>query len=355
MYGLTSINSASVKDSMLLDSRSAIEAIGVLDRAPVSAKFVLVINENNELVGTISDGDIRRGLMRGVDINGPISLFMHRQPRCLSAKYDAAAVEAALNDVKSPFPFLPVLDDARRVIDVLAQIDETTSEAVALIMAGGFGTRLGERTKLQPKPLIDVDGKPLLEYVLQQLENSSIKKIYISTFYLGEQILQYLKDTSRDKDVVVLKEETPLGTAGSLGLVPCEAYDKLIITNADVLTDLSFDSILKFQGAHKKFASIAVAEHQVQIPFGVIKHDANGNLLSINEKPLVKNFVAAGIYCFPASVTSLLRCKEKIDMPELISRMIDEGYEIKTFPIHEYWIDVGTPEDLAKVAQNYKI
>lgn len=353
MRRLSNIGLASVAEFIMLDEKPALEAINILDSAPPFAKFVVVVNSRMELIGTVSDGDIRRGLLNGNDILSPISFFMNTAPKYLHANFSPAEVDDALRDVKSAFPFLPVLDKKMKVVDVLVKDGHRTKRVAALIMAGGYGKRLGSRTKSQPKPLVEVDGKPLLEYALSQIEASCAEEIYISTFYLSEQILQYLKDTGRDKSVHLIEENRPLGTAGAIGLLPHNNFDKLIVTNADVLTELNFDSILNFHWFEGKSASIAVAEHHVHIPFGVINHDADGHLLSISEKPVIKNFVAAGIYCFPNSVVPIVDVDQKMDMPELLARMIADGYKIRTFPIHEYWSDVGTPEDLARASREF--
>ena len=219
-------------------------------------------------------------------------------------------------------------------------------------MAGGYGKRLGKRTKNKPKPLVKIKGKPILEHLFKKIEKLKVQNTFISVHYLKEQINDFLVQTKRRNKVKILAEKSPLGTAGSLKLLPALKSSNILIVNGDILTTLDFDALINFHSKNNSDATIAVANHLIEIPYGVIRYDNEGKFLNLEEKPNINNYVSAGIYCLSNKILKLLKSKEYLDMPDLLNRAKKEGMNIMVFPIHENWTDIGMPRDLIKARKN---
>jgi dTDP-glucose pyrophosphorylase len=307
--------------------------------------FLLVCGENNKLLGTLTDGDIRRGIIQGLDLNSEVKNCMEKKSSTGKIGEKNYNIDL-LKKISSVSFFLPIVDKENCVVNILVNIRENLSFN-ALIMAGGYGKRLGGLTKNTPKPMIKVAGNPIIENVLVNLENSNnIAKIYISTFYLSNQIAAYIKERKNDIDIDIIEEEVPLGTAGSIQLLKNIEKNHLLVVNADIITKLNFSSLMQFHIKRKFDATIAVSKYAVKVPYGVIEYDNNGNFNKIKEKPNIVHYVSAGIYILSPGFQKLVSNRGKIDMPELLSIGKKEGFKIGLFPLHEEWSDIGRPEDL---------
>ena len=313
--------------------------------------FLIVVNKKKKLLGTITDGDIRRSLIAGKSLKGKVDDFMQKTP---IKAYDNNSdnFETLLSRIDTYFPFLPVLNKNDNLVKiVINDVDEKIPLNV-LIMAGGYGKRLGDKTKNKPKPLVNVRGKPLLEHIFKNIEKIKVQNIFISVHHLKEQIHDFLTKTKRKNKVKVLTERRPLGTAGSLKLLPNIKKSNILVVNGDILTTLDFEALINFHSKNNSDATIAVANHLVEIPYGVIRHDIKGNFLNLEEKPNINNYVSAGIYCLSNKILKLLDVREYIDMPELLNRGKKKGMNIMIFPIHENWTDIGRPKDLIEAKKN---
>ena len=214
-------------------------------------------------------------------------------------------------------------------------------------MAGGLGSRLGERTRITPKPLLPVAGRPILDHVLQNLELAGIGRICVSVHHLADQIECFVAERENRASIAVVHESRQLGTAGAIGLLDSEVrLDSLLVVNGDVITGIDYGALHDFHERHGFDATVAVAHHEVEIPFGVIRYSADGLLDQIDEKPKIKNFVAAGVYYLSPTYLALVKADEQIDMPTLLNRGKEIGLKAGLVPIHEYWTDVGRPDDL---------
>jgi dTDP-glucose pyrophosphorylase len=324
--------------------RQVMEAIN--SRA-TAYQFQLILDSDGWLLGTITDGDIRRAILRGVELTASATECMFHGPTVGKMGKDRENF-AKVRSLVARTRFLPVLDVNGKLAHLLVNDADSVGGVRALIMAGGFGKRLGSRTKSKPKPLISVGGRPILEHLIEGLEASNVTEIYISVHYLSEQIERFIRDRETKVPVQFLHEEEPLGTAGAVGLLPEDISEQFIITNADVLTQLDYGALRDFHFQHECDATIAVAQHEVKIPFGVVRHSDDGRFLGIDEKPTLTHFVAAGIYCMSPAFRKLVRRNERLDMPELLERGRNTGLKADVFPIHEYWTDVGRPEDLER-------
>lgn len=342
------IINADLELCLINGDQSVSQAVQKLAVQPQEYQFLIVADENNKLQGTLTDGDIRRGLLRGLSLSNATKDFMNTSPIHATDRTSQEELKKTLLSVVSKTKFLPIVNSKRELWNVVFDNRSRESSRAALIMAGGFGKRLGARTTNTPKPLISVQGKPLLEHVLQKLEKAKIDRIFISTHFLSEQITQYIEKTGRMDKVSILFEERPMGTAGAIDLLPDNIPEKIIVTNSDILTNLNFRLFCNYCDFSTDDITMAVAEHKVYIPFGVVRHGPIGNFIGVDEKPIISNYVAAGIYCFPKNIRKFIQNNEKIDVPELIERAMSNGLNVGLFPLHEHWTDVGTPEDLDK-------
>jgi len=313
-------------------------------------QFLLVVDGQRRLLGTVTDGDIRRGILQGMSLEGAVSICMYQYPT--TALIDDAAGYAKQLD---GLPFLPLVNCEKQVSDVLLPDVHPFGIREAIVMAGGMGTRFGEKTLATPKPLLPLAGKPMLEHILGNLENAGITRIWLSVNYLAEQFYEFIKHRDGRADIQVLHEDSRLGTAGALSLLPQPSVQPILVLNGDVLTKINFSALDTFHQRQKFSATVAAANHQTQVPYGVIRHDDNGLFLGIDEKPLLQNFVSAGIYYLSPEIVALVPRNTPVDMPDVLNESKRLGMKIGLFPIHEYWADIASPMDLeaAEVYHRY--
>jgi dTDP-glucose pyrophosphorylase len=334
--------------------KSAMKRMDTLSRSEGGRpyQFLIMVADDQRIIGTLTDGDFRRGIINGCTLEDPAGKCVHHNPVVGKAGQD----EENRKTLSSLFPgssFLPVVDEQNRIVEVLVSIEERESACFALIMTGGFGKRLGERTKNTPKPLLFVGDKPILAHLMERISAVNPVKYYLSTHYLAEQVMAF-GDAHIDRDrIEYLHEDKPLGTGGSLGLLPDHLPHPIIVSNGDVLTSLDFVAFKHYFEEHDYDALVAVARHRITIPFGVIRHDETGQFVGIDEKPTLNNYVSAGVYVFSQSFRSLVGKNMRIDLPELLTLGKRRGLRVGLFPIHEYWTDVGRPEDLEKAEMAY--
>jgi dTDP-glucose pyrophosphorylase len=225
--------------------------------------------------------------------------------------------------------------------------------AAGLIMAGGFGTRLGEMTKTTPKPMLTIAQKPIARHLVDNLIDNGIKQLYFSLHYLSQHVKDYFQDGAQfGASIRYLEEERPLGTAGCLSLIGEELTTPLLIVNGDVVTDLQFSRLIDFHEATGADVTLSVGQSYTQVPFGVVQ-TREGRVLHIQEKPRFKHDINLAVYVFSPEIIKLIPPNEKIDMPCFLERLIAQGYHVSIFPFLESWVDIGTPSDFAAAAQSY--
>lgn len=315
----------------------------------------IVVGDDGLLLGVVTDGDIRRGLLTGYDLTSPIAAVMNSKP-IVGLIGDHAVNRMLLRQTPSRRPFLPVVGKVGAFAGLIVGDGmERAGTTVALVMAGGFGSRLGERTRETPKPLLQVAGRPILDHVLSRLEDGGIRQIFISAHYLADQIETFANEWGGHSNLEVINEREKLGTAGAVGLLPADIRGFVIVMNGDVVSGVDVGAINEFVERHGLDGAIAVARHEVAIPFGVIRHDADGHFIGVDEKPTLSHFVAAGLYVLGPEVRALVVKGEALDMPELLNRSREAGLRIGLFPIHEYWRDVGRPDDLEAADRDIRL
>ncbi len=315
--------------------------------------FQVVVDGDGKLCGTLTDGDVRRAMLRGVTLGAAVSEAMNHAPIAGRSGAERGNLDK-LATIGLAAPFLPILDDSGAVCEILLATMIPDSGVHALVMAGGSGRRLGALTRSVPKPLLPVGGKPILEHVLTQLESAGVSDITVSVHYLAEQIEQFLAARDNQAWIVTLYEDSPLGTAGAIGrLAPPPSGANVLVVNGDIVTQVDFATMRDFHDRHDYDGTIAVIRHDTDIPFGVVRHGDDGSFERVDEKPVLSHFVAAGVYLLSPAFAGLVAREEAMDMNELLNLGRDVGLSIGLFPIHEYWVDVGHPDDLDRAERDH--
>ena len=309
-------------------------------------RIALVSDENYRLLGTITDGDIRRAIMKKSTMKSPVSLIMNSNPLTINDKVKNEDILSLMTD--KGLLHMPILnkDGTLCRLETLQHlIEKKIYDNPVFLMAGGFGTRLHPLTKETPKPLLKIGSKPILEMIIEQFISYGFHNFYISTHFKSEQIRNYFKNGEiHNITIQYLHEDKPLGTAGSLGLLPDNLPDlPIIVMNGDLLTKVDFINLLDFHYDHDSEATMCVREYAFQVPYGVVQID-NYNIKEIKEKPVHKFFVNAGIYVLNKTLINKLDGKSYLDMTDLLDKeLINE--KVNAFPIHEYWLDIGKIEE----------
>ncbi|MEO2010075.1 MAG: nucleotidyltransferase family protein [Pirellulaceae bacterium] len=321
--------------------------------------IVLLIDDSSKFLTTITDGDIRRAILRGVNVDASVMQVVEEgRPRSASV---TAGVHTSLEErwrimEVAQVKHLPILNDCGQVVDLLLHDDPMHNEFLpveAMIMAGGFGTRLRPLTEDIPKPMLPIDGQPLLERTVNQLRKAGICNINVSTHYKSDKITQYF-GTGRKFGVNMkyLAEEQPLGTAGALGLI--ENIDKpLLVVNGDILTMVDFRSMFRFHCEQHADLTVGVRQYTVDVPYGVIRAE-EGVVSQIQEKPKLEFLVNAGVYLVEPSVLGEIPTDERFDMTDLIEKLLLQDRPIVSFPIVEYWLDIGRMADFERAQEDIK-
>ncbi|MBC9784430.1 nucleotidyltransferase family protein [Heliobacterium chlorum] len=325
-----------------------LETIKIIDSGAV--QIALVINEQGVLQGTVTDGDIRRGILKGVTLDKPIELVMNRTPFILKKSLSRQSMIELTKNVH--VHQIPIVDEHGRVVDLLLVQDilkqEKKRDNWVVLMAGGLGARLRPLTETVPKPLLKVGNKPLLETIIENFIQYGFRKFYLSVNYKAHMIQEYFGDGSQwGAEIRYLHEKERLGTAGALSLLPELPKKPLIVMNGDLLTKVNFEQLMDFHADNDSQGTMCVREYDFQVPYGVVKIQGH-TLTGIDEKPVQRFFVNAGIYVLNPEVIKLIPKDTQFDMPSLFEKMIEENQATSAFPIREYWIDIGHLIDYEK-------
>lgn len=334
------------KNAILPVNATIQQAIRNLDQ--VAIKIVMVVNEAGKLEGTISDGDIRRGLLRGLDLNSQITDIIHRNALVVPPEMGREMVRQLM--VANKIQQIPVIDVQQHIIGLHLWDEITTSPVrsnMMVIMAGGMGKRLLPHTENCPKPLLPVAGKPMLEHIIERAKLEGFSHFVLAIHYLGHMIEEYFGNGERlQVRIDYLREQSPLGTAGALGLLDPRPDAAFVVTNGDVITDIRYGELLDFHIRHNASATMAVRVHEWQHPFGVVQTQGV-EIVGFEEKPVARSHINAGVYALDAEALSVLAAGEHCDMPTLFERLQMKFKRTVAYPMHEPWLDVGRPDDLA--------
>ena len=340
---------------ILLGEESSIrDALSAIDHG--SLRIAVIIDDEKHILGVVTDGDIRRGLLSGISINESVTKVMNPKPK--TAHVDSSEEELFEFMEKCKLLSVPLLDDEKQIVG-LQTLQSSHSKIVydnpVFLMAGGFGTRLRPLTDSCPKPMLKVGSRPILETQILNFKKMGFRNFFISTHYMPEMISDYFGDGSAyDVSITYIYEEKPLGTGGAIGLLPENLIDlPVILMNADILTSIDVSKLLTFHNKFNATATMCVREHEYQIPYGVVEGDGY-NIRAMVEKPIQRFFINAGIYVLSQDVIKSVTLNERVDMPSLLARHIKIGKDVLKFPIHEYWLDIGQMSDFKKAQLDFR-
>ena len=318
----------------------------------VGIKIALVLDENFRLLGTISDGDFRRGMLSGLTLEDTVEKIMNKNPRTVNEGTSRLEILKLMNDTK--ILQIPIVDRNNFVIGLHLWDDISVAKYsnIMVIMAGGKGSRLHPQTENRPKPMLLVAGIPILEHIIKRARSQGFNHFIIAINYLGQIIEDYFKDGHKfGVKIEYLHEDVPLGTAGALSLLSHKPERAFIVTNGDVITDINYSDFLEYHTVQNAAATVAVHTHEFQIPYGVVQ--INGlEVESYEEKPIVSSLINAGVYALDPDILDLITELKFRDMPELLDISRDLKKKVIVYPLHESWIDIGRPIDLEIANKN---
>lgn len=341
-----------ITNTFLNENSTIFDALKVINAN--EALIGLVVNKDNKLIGTVTDGDLRRAFLKGFKNNDFLKDIMKKNFKYIN---EGSTYSEALSIMeKYDLAQVPVVNDSFNVVDVFCKKKAGIRQnSPVIIMAGGLGKRLRPLTNSCPKPMLEVGGKPILERILETYIKAGFINFYFSVNYLKEQIFDYFGNGSKwGVSINYIIEEKPLGTAGSLGLLPSGLEGPLFIANGDVLSNFNPLNMLDFYYKNDAFSSLAVIKHEHVFQFGVVKI-LGLELEGFEEKPTFVNYINAGIYVVDHKILEYLPKGEFFDMPSLILKARNHGHKIVTFPIDEYWLDIGHPDSLKKANLDWLI
>ncbi|CAA7613612.1 Nucleoside-diphosphate-sugar pyrophosphorylase [Candidatus Terasakiella magnetica] len=324
-----------------------LQAIEALDKGAL--RIVLVVDGDGRLLGTVTDGDIRRGILRGLSLDLGVTEVMNRRFHSGLAGTDRHVLLAGMR--RDNLQQLPLLDGEGRVVGLetiedILHLQERDNWVV--LMAGGEGRRLYPLTESTPKPLLAVGSKPILETILDRFIEAGFRRFFISVNYLAHRVEAHFGDgSSRGVEIAYLREDSKLGTAGALRLLPSRPDKPVFVMNGDILTNVDFGRLLAFHAEQAARATMCVREHALTIPYGVV--ELNGSrVASIAEKPEIRNFVNAGIYVLDPAALDFIPPEGSYNMTQLFDSLLAQQQACAAFPIREYWLDIGRHDDFER-------
>lgn len=318
-------------------------------------QIAIIVTPEGILIGTLTDGDIRRGLLRGVSMDSSIEPIVYREPLVVPPTHDRDSLLLLMkvNQVLQ----IPVVDEERRVVglhlwdEIVAPCQRSNK---MVIMVGGQGSRLRPHTENCPKPMLHVGGKPMLEHIIERAKAAGFENFVLATHYLSKKIEEYFGNGDAwDVQIDYLHEESPLGTAGAIGLLDPKPDMPFLVTNGDILTDIHYDKLLDYHDRYGALATMAVSKYQWQHPFGVV-HTDGVNIVGFEEKPISISYINAGIYVLSPKALDVLSHSEHCDMPTLFSRLQEASERTVVYPMHEPWLDVGQVENYTLAKKNIR-
>jgi len=338
---------------VLIDPGASIQRS--MEQLDATARQILLVVEDQRLLGTVTDGDIRRALLRRVSLDDPVSSIMNRHPHTVRPEDGQASARQLMQRHK--IHQVPVVDEAGRLVG-LHELDtllkDPDQDAWVVLMAGGLGTRLHPLTQDTPKPMLKVGGKPVIHTIVESLAEQGFRRLFLSVNYRAEQIQDHFGDGKRfGARIDYLLETEARGTAGALSLLPERPTVPVLVMNADLLTSVNFAALLRFHQENEAAATMCVREYAVQVPYGVIDFDDN-RVAGIVEKPRHTFFINAGIYVLSPEALYQVPAAGRFDMTTLLSGLLAEGRTVAGFPLREYWMDIGHLEDLERARSEYQ-
>lgn len=333
------------------ESTTLLETMRIIDET--SLQFAVVVDEEGHLLGTVTDGDIRRGILRGEGLEVPISSVMNTSPIVARAGMEFSNYKQLMRSEK--LKQLPIINLEKLLVDILFAdaLQFTQNNNPVVLMLGGLGTRLRPLTNNIPKPMLKVGNKPIVETIVDSFKQYGYTNFVFSVNYKKEVIQNYFQSGEAfGVTINYIEEEKRMGTAGALSLMEQRPETPFFVMNGDLLTQVNYDQLMQFHIDHNALATMCVREYEYQIPYGVIETDGS-SLKSIKEKPIHRSFVNAGIYVLSPKVFDYIPQDTFFDMPTLFDHLIQAGENTAVFPIHEYWLDIGQIDDFKRADEEF--
>lgn len=342
-----------IKNIKLKQNATIKEALGIIDSGAM--QIALVVDDNDKLLGTLTDGDIRRGILRGLDLDSSIETIVFKEPAV--AKISSTKEEILKIALSKKLHQIPIVDDNGIVLD-LKEIEELVEPKIktnrVILMVGGLGTRLRPLTQDTPKPMLKVGNKPILQTIVEKFAEYGFVNITMCVNFNASIIRDYFGDGKEfGVNIDYVLEEKRMGTAGALSLLKERPSEPFFVMNGDLLTNVNFEHIFNYHMINKATATMCVREYDYKVPYGVVKMNDN-KITAIAEKPVQKFFVSAGIYMLSPEILDLIPKNEFYDMPALFEKLIKLSKNVISFPIREYWLDIGRMEEYQRANEEYK-
>ena len=342
-----------IKNIKLKQNATIKEALGIIDSGAM--QIALVVDDNDKLLGTLTDGDIRRGILRGLDLDSSIETIVFKEPAI--AKISNTKEEILKIALSKKLHQIPIVDDNGIVLD-LKEIEELVEPKIktnrVILMVGGLGTRLRPLTQDTPKTMLKVGNKPILQTIVEKFAEYGFVNITMCVNFNASIIRDYFGDGKEfGVNIDYVLEQKRMGTAGALSLLKERPSEPFFVMNGDLLTNVNFEHIFNYHTLHKATATMCVREYDYEVPYGVVKMNDN-KITAIAEKPVQKFFVSAGIYMLSPEILDLIPKNEFYDMPALFEKLIKLSKNVISFPIREYWLDIGRMEEYQRANEEYK-
>lgn len=342
-----------VERHCILQSDTVRDALIKLDKLASDA-ILFVVDDQRMLVGSLTDGDLRRGFIKGLGFEDKLGDFVQSSPRyIMEREYSLEKLETFKTN---NFKVVPILNDQHIIVDILNFKTRTTLLPVdAVLMAGGEGKRLRPLTENTPKPLLKVGDKPIIEYNIERLKKVGVKNINLSINYLGDQLVEYFGDGSNhDLNIQYVREDKPLGTIGSILLVDSFDHDDIIVMNSDLLTNIDFADFYKAYKNSSADMAVAATSYHVDVPYAVLEINNEHTVRSLKEKPRYTYYSNAGIYILKRDILKMIPVNQFFDITDLMDKVLEMNLKLITFPINGYWLDIGKHEDFKKAQEDIK-
>ncbi len=341
-----------IEDIIVKESTSILEVLQIIDKS--SKQLAIVVDENKKLLGTISDGDIRRALLNNISLNESVKDIYFKTPTIATINHSK---EEIINICRmKKIHQIPIVDNYGNLIG-LEILDELISKEnkpnKVVLMVGGLGTRLRPLTKNTPKPMLKVGDKPILQTIVEKFAEYGYTNIIMCVNYKSHIIQDYFKDGRKfGVNIEYILEKQRMGTAGALSLLKEKPTEPFFVMNGDLLTNVNFEHLHDYHNVNNSLGTMCVREYDFQVPYGVVNIE-NSKILSIEEKPIHKFFVSAGIYMLSPDVLEYIPKSQFYDMPTLFEKLINEKQNAISFPLREYWLDIGQIDEYKKANDEY--
>ena len=342
----------SISDITIREDRPIIDVLEIIDKS--SKQIVLVVDDSNKLLGTINDGDIRRAILKNISLESPVKEIYFNSPTIANIN---DSKETIINIcTRKKIHQIPIVDNSGNLVG-LEILDELFTKKDkknhVILMVGGLGTRLRPLTDNLPKPMLPVGGKPILQTIIEKFVSYGFINITLCVGYKSNIIQDFFKDGSQfGAKIEYVLENQRMGTAGALTLLKNRPSEAFFVMNGDLLTNVNFEHLLEYHLDNHSMATMCVREYDFQVPYGVVSVN-NGKIKSIDEKPIKKFFVSAGIYMLNSQVINYIPNNEFYDMPTLFEKIISLNNNVLSFPIREYWLDIGRIEEYERANCEY--